>query len=441
MKTIKLCSGLLLGALLISGAGFAQEQPVLASATKTPSEATPPQDGTVPEGEAKKEDEKPKLTLSGYIDSYYLHAFNNPKSGNLMGAGQGDAAGINAGYPVGRAFDRVTDQFSLGLVQTKFTYSDDKSDLVVDLTFGPNAELGNFGNTTGTTNLWLTNNNYVRQLYGTSAAIKQAYFTYKATSKLSFTIGQFGTHIGYEVIDAPINYHYSLSNLFNNGPFYHVGVKVNYVINDNISIMGGLVNNWDNLFDNNKQKSFIGQLYIKPADGFNIYLNYIGGHGDDTYLTTVAAATSQPFLEKYNRNLFDLTTGYQVTEKFYLGLNAAYGFYKFSASDADEGTIKTMYGSTKPSWGGVAFYTNYAISDVVGIGVRYETFNDDKYVRYIGTKNTSLTVTAPITVADGRIIFKPELRIDTAAKAYYEDQNGNAVKGQQTLGMAFIYKY
>jgi hypothetical protein len=213
------------------------------------------------------------------------------------------------------------------------------------------------------------------------------------------------------------------------------------VINDNISIMGGLVNNWDNLFDNNKQKSFIGQLYLKPADGFNIYLNYIGGHGDDTYLTTVAAATNQPFLEKYNRNLFDLTTGYQVTEKFYLGLNAAYGFYNFSASDADEGTIKTLYGSTKPSWGGVAFYTNYAISDVLGIGVRYETFNDNKYVRYIGTKNTSLTVTAPITVADGRIIFKPELRIDTAGKAYYEDQNGNAVKGQQTLGMAFIYKY
>src|SRR4051812_49045254 len=194
MKTIKLCSGLLLGGLLLSTLSYAQ-QPVVASNVATTT--VTPQDGTIPVGEEKKEEEKPKLTLSGYIDSYYLHAFNNPKSGNLMGAGQGDAAGINAGYPVGRAFDRVTDQFSLGLVQTKFTYSDDKSDLVVDLTFGPNAELGNFGNTTGSTNLWLTNNNYVRQLYGTSAAIKQAYFTYKATSKLSFTIGQFGTHIGY----------------------------------------------------------------------------------------------------------------------------------------------------------------------------------------------------------------------------------------------------
>jgi hypothetical protein len=73
--------------------------------------------------------------------------------------------------------------------------------------------------------------------------------------------------------------------------------------------------------------------------------------------------------------------------------------------------------------------------------VRYENFNDQKYVRYIGTKNTSLTVTAPITLADGHLIIKPELRIDKAAKAYYEDKDGNAVKGQQTFGFAFIYKY
>ncbi len=386
--------------------------------------------------EEKKEEEKPKIVMSGYIDSYILHAFNNPQSGTLMGA-----SSVNGGAPVGRAFDRLTDQFSLGLVQTKFAYSDSKSDLVIDLTFGPNAELGNFGNTIGSTNLWRSGNGYVNQLYGTSAAIKQAYFTYKATDKLSFTVGQFGTHIGYEVIDAPINYHYSLSNLFNNGPFYHIGAKVNYAFSDKVTLMMGLVNNWDNLIDNNSQKSFIGQLYLKPKEGFNVYLNYIGGYGDDTYLTTKAAATNQPFLDNYTRNLFDLTTGYQITPKFYVGLNAAYGFYSFKATGADESAITTSYGSTSPSWGGVALYSNYAISDVVGIGVRYEYFSDKHAVRYIGAENTSLTVTAPITVADGRIIFKPELRIDNASVAYYEDSNGNAVKGQQTLGMAFIYKY
>jgi hypothetical protein len=57
-----------------------------------------------------------KLTFSGYIDTYYNHAFNNPGSGNLMGNAAG---GVFGGAPAGRAFDRLTDQFALGLVQTK----------------------------------------------------------------------------------------------------------------------------------------------------------------------------------------------------------------------------------------------------------------------------------------------------------------------------------
>ena len=374
-----------------------------------------------------------KLTFSGYIDSYYLTAFNNPRSGNLLGVNQ----------LAGRAFDRVTDQFSLGLVQTKLMYSNRKSDLVVDLTFGPNAELGNFGNTTGALNLYRPQSPYIASLYGTSAAIKQAYFTYRATPKLSFTVGQFGTHIGYEVIDAPLNYHYSLSNLFNNGPFYHIGLKAAYAINDKTSLMVGVVNNWDNLLDDNKQKSLISQLSFKPLDTWTVYLNWIGGRSDDTYLTTLSqGAGLASTLNNYQRNLFDLTTNFQVTPKFYVGVNAAYGRYKFRTNEAAErDTITTLFNSTTPNWGGVALYTNYAISDVFGVGVRYEYFTDKNKVRYLQTSNNSVTVTTPITLAASKLIIKPELRIDTSPSRYYENRNGEAVRTQSTLGVAFIYKY
>ena len=36
--------------------------------------------------------------------------------------------------------------FQLGLVQAKVVYTNSKSEAVVDLTFGPNANLGNYGN-------------------------------------------------------------------------------------------------------------------------------------------------------------------------------------------------------------------------------------------------------------------------------------------------------
>jgi hypothetical protein len=403
-----------------------------------------------------------KLTLSGYLDTYYNHAFNNPKSGSLLGPGL-----------AGRAFDRTVDQFSLGLVQMKATYSSSKVDIVADLTFGPNAELGNFGNvnaqgyTTGSVNLYT--NPTVANLYGTSAAIKQAYGTWKATSKLSFTVGQFGTHIGYEVIDAPVNYHYSLSNLFNNGPFYHVGAKANYAVSDKISVMAGLVNNWDNLFDNNKQKSIIAQVYLKPKDGLNVYLNYIGGNGDDTYLTTIGVgpgglgtAISNVNKGNYNRHLYDVTAGYQLTTKFYVGLNAAYGYY-VADNKGTENSIKAYTvamsnkfkdsSKTKLDWGGVALYLNYTIKDWLSIGVRAEHFEDYWGVRYIGfvggagvsgkpgAVNNSITITAPITLANGHFIVKPEFRFDGSDQYIYEDRNGNGIKEQKTIGLATIFKW
>ena len=215
-----------------------------------------------------------KLTLSGYIDSYYLTSLKGNPSGNLMGNAAG---GVFGGVPAGRSFDRLTNQFALGLVQIKAMYSNKKSDMVIDLTFGPNAELGNFGNqhNFGASG-YSPRNFYQQSLYGSGISIKQAYWTYKATSKLSFTVGQFGTHVGYEVIDAPVNYHYSLSNLFNNGPFYHVGAKANYAFSDKVGLMVGVVNNWDAMTDWKTQKSVIAQLFIKPVDGWNIYFNYIG---------------------------------------------------------------------------------------------------------------------------------------------------------------------
>jgi hypothetical protein len=373
------------------------------------------------------------LSISGYLDSYYLTAFNRPKSGNLLGVDQ----------LAGRAFDRLTDQFALGLVQAKLAYTNRKSDMVIDLTFGPNAELGNFGNTTGAFNLYRPQAPYQAALYGTSAAIKQAYFTYRATPRLSFTVGQFGTHIGYEVIDAPLNYNYSLSNLFNNGPFYHVGLKAAYNFTDKAALMLGVVNNWDNLTDNNKQKSLIGQFTYKPLSTCTVYLNWIGGYGDDTYLSGLVQNGALPTaFENYTRNLYDLTTTYQVTPKFFLGLNAAYGRYDFRpGSAADEGLVAAKFGSATPSWGGAALYSNYAFSDVLGIGVRYEHFEDKHGVRYLQTVNNSLTITAPITLAAGKLQVKPEFRLDTAPVKYYENSAGQGTNTQSTLGVAFIYKY
>lgn len=367
--------------------------------------------------DSTKTEEPKKFNFSGYIDSYYFSNLNNPATRNNLGA-SGTA----------RAFDQRSGTIGIGLVQAKMTYAPSaKTDVVVDLTFGPNADLGNYGNAIGP----LGGNS-------TAMAIKQAYFNWRPFEKLTLTAGQFGTHIGYEVIDAPINYNYSLSNLFNNGPFYHIGAKAQYAFSDKVSLMAGVVNNVDALYDNNRSKGIIAQLYVSPLEGLNIYVNGI--------YTNEANADSSGNTPQANYMLGDLTATYQVTEKWLVGLNAAMG----SQTGVYQATSYVGSSDTTKTWGGAALYTNYAFSSKFSIGGRYEIFDNTMGARGLRTLSgdgivmNSATITATFTTADGHLLIKPEVRMDTANKDFFVSEKSPSIydnKSQTTVGLALIYKY
>lgn len=294
------------------------------------------------------------------------------------------------------------------------TYSTDKVDGVIDLTFGNHGDLGNYGNALGRVLVG------GKEATGTALAIKQAYLTWKASSKLSITAGQWGTHIGYEVIDAPVNYNYSLSNLFNNGPFYHTGIKATVATSGKSSLTFGVVNGIDSKDDNNSKLGVMGQFYVSPASGWNLYLNWVGSdEGVDA---------------KSYYSLFDLTTSYQITEKFLLGVNAAYGT------------------QDKLSWGGAAVYAQTSLTDKFGLGIRYEYFDNKSGIRALknragdGTSVNSFTLTGNVIISDN-LLFKPEFRLDSYAKsaagmAQFEDKDGKFTKdSQSTFGGALIFKF
>ena len=367
-----------------------------------------------------------EFKFNGYVDFNYFKNLNNPRSGNNTGA---------SGFA--RAFDQKENQFQLGLVQTKTSYSRKKSDVVVDLVFGPHADLGNYGNVIGP---------FGAGKGTTSLAIKQAYFNYRFTKKLTFTAGQFGTHVGFEVIDAPLNYNYSLNNLFNNGPFYHIGVKATYAITSKINLMAGIVNNWDNLYDNNKFKTAIAQLSIIPNDKISVYLNYVGG--DETTQSYFNKGDSL----KMFKQLLDLVVTCQLTKKFYIGINAVGGSSSGLGVKPGDTTLKLT--KITNNWGGVALYANYQLCKLFGLGVRGEFFDNTAGVMYIGpTDVQSITVTGRFSFDDDHMFIKPEFRIDTYKKLEYtgpasgniqqfEDSDGNYTKNSQiTAGLAFIYKF
>lgn len=349
------------------------------------------------ETEEATESEQGKLAISGYVDAYYQYNFNDPESGTNGG----------------RVFDLYHNQFSLGLVQTMFTYTKGRLTGVADLTFGPNAELGNFGND------------------GTAKIIKQAYISYAISEKVGFTIGQYGTHIGYELIDAPLNFNYSLSYLFGNGPFYHTGAKLDFALSESIGLMVGVVNGWDALVDYNEKKSITAQFSVAPSDQFSLYLNWIGG---DEY----AGGSAFGDTEDSFTSLFDITTSYQASDAFLIGLNAAYGSFK---SGADTPVLGDPY-SDDATWAGAALYLNYATSETFALGFRGEHFSDPDGVRYSGPLEvTAFTFTGDIKLADGSFMIKPEIRMDFAKDQFFEEGDGEATKSQFTAGAAFIYAF
>jgi Putative beta-barrel porin-2, OmpL-like. bbp2 len=432
---------------------FAQSAPVVASTVAVPAkeEAT----AKKAEGEEEKKEEG-KLSISGYLDTYYFANFNNPSTRDNMGQSG-----------VGRGFDRRAGQFQLGMIQTVFKYTNKKSEMVADLAFGPSAQYGSYGNVA--TSLPAYGYQFGKTDILSAAIIKQAYFKYNATDKLNFIAGQFGTHIGYEYIDAPLNFFYSINHTFNSGiPFYHTGLKGTYAFSDKVSLMLGVVNGFDNLNDNNRSKGLIGQLTLAPAKGLSIYFNYINTNESDT-------DPSNGVTPDGNFTVYDLNGGYQVTEKFFIGYWFMLG--RQSGTLTSPGTFTPADGNVDKTltWGGANLYLIYTMSDLFSLGFRGEYFDNTSGARGLrnfdrstidntigangkpinptgnafGASVNTYTLTGTLTLADGHLLLKPELRMDVFSKfdgaeksQQFIDSKGEYTNNSQTtLGVAAIYKF
>ena len=195
---------------------------------------------------AQDSTKKGSLTVSGSVDAYYRYNFNNAKdSGHTNNA---------------TSFTNSQNSFELGMASIKADYSIGKVASTIDLGFGRRAE--EFSYNDGGTTL---------------AAVKQAYVSYAPSDHVKFTMGKWGTHIGYELLDAYLNRNYSMDYMFSYGPFFHTGIKADFTFG-NSGLMLGITNPPDNATASFAKKFFIGQFSTASASGkLKAYLNYMGG--------------------------------------------------------------------------------------------------------------------------------------------------------------------
>jgi hypothetical protein len=200
--------------------------------------------------------------------------------------------------------------------------------------------------------------------------------------------GKFVTLHGAEVIESPRNPNISRSLAFTFAiPFTHTGLLLSYAISPQVSVMGGVVNGWDNVVDSNDGKSFHGGVAVTPVEQFSIAFN--GMYGPE-----------QPDRSGSKRALGDVVATVKPVEDLTLSLNYDYG----NETDLGPGNDTTV------EWHAVAGIVALELPDAfllpVGFAVRGEYFDDSDGSRLGGTfgdhQNVwEVTTTAKLVLAEG----------------------------------------
>jgi hypothetical protein len=326
---------------------------------------------------------KPPLSITGQVDAYFR--FSSAKSPGLT------------------SYTPTTNAFGLGMANVTASKDVGNVSFTADLMFGPRAEATNYNDKSSL------------------AFVKQLFMTYKPSDKIKFTMGNFMTFVGYELVEATNNFNYSLSYNYTNGPFHHTGLKADFALSENFSLMVGTFGPTDNkLYSGAPTKmNFGGQLaYVKG--GFKVYLNALTGQSHNPFTLNeqlVDTTTSDV-------TVLDLTTSYQVSTKVGLGLNVINKSAKLSADK----------NATSTSFLGIAAYVNYAASDKFILAARYENFNDSEALALLGSKINAFTLSGNFKI--DALTITPELRFDSADKGIY-----NTKKSDFAFILATSYKF
>lgn len=407
MKTRNIYIALLLGALFISTFGYAQET-VLASTAV-------PQDGTAPAEE--KEEEGPTFSLSGSIDTYFRSNFG------ITNMYPFDEGGNPSGLPAPLTAFSDLKGFGLGMANIIASYEGEKVGFVADLVFGPRGRAAVFASEQG--------------------IINQMYAYYKLSDAVTLNLGHFNTFLGYEVISPAVNFHYSTSYMFSYGPFSHAGLRADIDLGNGLGLKLAVMNPTDFVEFNPVNTYTFGGQIGKTTDAGGVWLNVVYGDQDGTLEKDKSAPG-----EFSAGSLFqvDLTTGWDLSEKFYLGLNTS--MQSVAAGEfADEvtGDIKDADGDASTFFG-VALYPKITLSESFALGLRAEYFGVTQgHLGIFGTdakgKGSVTEITLSANYKVGGLTFIPEFRIDSTSEDSFMDKDGKATNMMPSLNLAAVYKF
>ena len=346
------------------------------------------------------------FSLSGSIDAYFRQNLNAPNKFFDLDSDD-EYESYNA---PGSSFANQPG-FALGMANAVISYEKGSVGAVADLVYGPRGTDAVFGSTTAS-----------------SSIVNQLYVYWNVSDKVTLTFGNWNTFLGYEVISPAANFNYSTSYMFSYGPFSHSGLKADFALDDNWSAMLAVMNATDYTdFNPFGGYSFGGQLGYSTDSG-STFLNVLYGDQDGDY-TDVGMGEGAGSLFQV-----DITTGYDLSDSFYLGLNATY-------NTTDAGDLADDYG-----FYGVALYAQAALSESFSIGLRPEYFSEFGYFGAIGATDAAgdadvFAITLSGNAKVGPLTFIPEFRLDSASEDVFFDGDLAPQDGLASFLLAAVYSF
>lgn len=267
---------------------------------------------------------KNPLTISGYVEAYYNHDFNNPEKNQIPGFL----------YNFNRA-----NEVNLNLAFIKANYATDRIRANVALATGTYMN-ANYSAEPGT----------LKNIYEANVGVKLS-----GKSNLWLDAGIMPSHIGFESAIGKDNWTLTRSLLAENSPYFEAGLKLGYTTRDEkLYISGMYLNGWQRIqrVDGNSTPAFGTQITYKPTGSITLnYSTFIGNDKPDSLKQM-----------RYFHNVYGI---FQLTNQF--GIIAGFDF----------GNEQKEKGSSRyNSWYTPVLIARFSPSDRFRIAARGEYYAD-----------------------------------------------------------------
>ncbi|BDA80055.1 hypothetical protein LPTSP3_g29850 [Leptospira kobayashii] len=356
------------------------------------------------------------LKFGGFIDSYYLYNNNLPKATERKYTTQGVR----------------NQEFNVNLAYIDMKVDEEKYRGRLALQYGTSVNTNYSSEPTKDTG---SNQLGVRNL-------QEAYVGFRLADKTWVDGGIYFGHIGFESWISHLNWNYTRAYALDYVPYYSTGVRVSHEFTNKFSMQFHVMNGWQNITENNRDKSLGLQWKYKFTPSLTLIVNQFGGNE--------APDNERKQLRLYNNTILE----WHALEWMSLAGSFDAGAQKAKQSllyepwwnvwDSQNPIYKDSEAKAFRHWYHGTFWVSFKWDPAYRLSFRVERFYDPKQVMaQTGTRHGFMSngYTATLDLLSWEpALLRFEYNYRRSADSIFEYRNGQTSKKEDFFVVAFSMK-